>query len=97
MYVRDLKFTKSSILTAANAPQFPNSEWSNIITGAMVDLNHVISGSFAVSSDNCEVKIVGGIQFKFSATKPIKQVKTSGDWFIAWRLYMKAAMFAFPH
>ena len=52
VYAKDLKFTKSSILTSVNVPQFPNSEWSNIITGAMVDLDHVISGSFAVSSDN---------------------------------------------
>jgi hypothetical protein len=96
-YAKDLKLTKSSILTAANAPQFPNSEWSNIIIGAMVDLDHVISGSFAVSSDNREVEVVGGIQLKYGATKPTKHVKTSGDWFIAWRLYTQAATFVFPH
>ncbi|KIM72975.1 hypothetical protein PILCRDRAFT_15638 [Piloderma croceum F 1598] len=96
-YARDLKFTKSSILTAENAPQFPNSEWSNIIIGAMVDLDRVISGSFAVSSDNRETEIVGGIQFKFGAAKPVKQVKTSGEWFIAWGIYTQAAVFTFPH
>jgi len=62
----------------------------------MVDLDHVISGAFAVSSDNCEVKVVGGIQFKFGTSKAVKQVKTAGDWFIAWGLYMQAAAFAFP-
>ena len=96
-FARDLKFTKSSILTAANAPQFPNSEWSNIIIGAMVDLDHVISGSFTVSSDNRETEVVGGIQFKYGAAKPVKQVKTSGEWFIAWGIYTQAAAFAFPH
>jgi hypothetical protein len=96
-YARDLKLTKSLILTVANAPQFPNSEWSNIIIGAMVDLDHVISGSFTVSSDNREVEVIGGIQLKYRAAKPAKQVNTSGDWFIAWRLYTQAAMFAFPH
>jgi hypothetical protein len=30
-FARDLKFTKSSILTVMNAPQFPNSKWTNII------------------------------------------------------------------
>jgi hypothetical protein len=97
VYAKDPKLTKSSILTSANAPQFPNSEWSNIIIGAMVDLDHVISGSFAVSSDNRDVEVVGGIQFKFGASKAVKQVKTSGDWFIAWGLYTQAATFAFPH
>jgi hypothetical protein len=97
VYAKDLKFTKTSILTAASAPQFPNSEWSNIIIGTIVDLNHVISGAFAVSSNNRDVKVVSGIRFKFGASKPIKQVKTSGDWFIAWGLYTQAAAFAFPH
>lgn len=96
-YAKDLKFAKTSILTAASAPQFPNSEWSNILVGAMVDLDRVISGSFAVSSDNREVEIIGGLQFKFGAAKPAKQVRTSGDWFIAWRLYTQAITFAFPH
>jgi hypothetical protein len=63
----------------------------------MVDLDHVISGSFVVSSDNCEVEVVGGIQLKYGASKPTKQVKTSGDWFIAWHLYTQAATFTFPH
>jgi hypothetical protein len=97
VYAKDLKFTKSSILTSSHAPQFPNSEWSNIITGAMVDLDHVISGSFAVSNDNRSVESIGGIQFKFGAIRAVKQVKTSGDWFIAWNLYSKAVAFAFPH
>jgi hypothetical protein len=97
IYSKDLKFTKSSILTSANAPQFPNSEWSNVIIGSMVDLDHVISGSFAISCDNREVEVVGGIQFKFGTVKPSKQVRTSGDWFIAWRLYTQAVAFAFPH
>jgi hypothetical protein len=97
IYAKDVKLTKSSLLTAANAPQFPNSEWSNVIIGAMVDLDHVISGSFAVSSDNRDTEVVGTIQFKFGAAKAVKQVKTSGDWFIAWGLYTQAAAFAFPH
>jgi len=97
IYAKDLKFTKSSILTSANVPQFSNSEWSNIITGAMVNLDHIISGSFAVSSDNQDIEVIRAIQFKFGVARAVKQVKTSGDWFIAWGLYMKVALFAFPH
>jgi hypothetical protein len=96
-YAKDLKLTKSSILTSPFAPQFPSSEWSNVITGAMVDLDHVISGGFAISNDNRDIEVVGGIQFKFGAARPIKHVKTSGDWFIAWAMYSKAVAFAFPH
>jgi hypothetical protein len=28
---------------------------------------------------------------------PVKQVKTSGDWFIAWGNYTQAAVYVFPH
>ena len=96
-YAKDLKYMKSSILTSPHAPQFPNSEWANVIIGAMVDLNHVLSGTFAVSNNNRNVKVVSGIQFKFGAARAAKQVKTSGDWFIAWNMYLKVVMFAFPH
>lgn len=97
IFAKDPKFTKTSITTSATAPQFPSSEWTNIISGTMVDLDHVISGGFAVANDNREVEVVGGIQFKFGATKAVKQVKNAGDWFIAWGLYTKAAAFVFPH
>ena len=63
----------------------------------MVDLDHVISGSFAVTNDNREVESLGGMEVKFGVAKPIKQVKTSGDWFIAWGIYSKAAVYVFPH
>ena len=96
-YAKDLKFTKLSILTAPFAPQFPSSEWTNVITGAMVDLDHVLSGGFAVASDNRDVETVGGIQFKFGAARPVKHVKNAGDWFVAWGMYSKAVAFAFPH
>ena len=76
---------------------FPHSEWTNIIAGTMVNLNHVISGSFAFTNDNREIESVGGMEFKFGVAKPIKQVKTSGDWFIAWGIYSRAARYVFLH
>ena len=96
-FARDLKFTKSSLINSAQAPPFPHSEWSNVIASSMVDLNHVILGSFAVTSDNREVKTLGGMEVKFGVTKPVKHVKTSGDWFIAWGSYANTACYVFPH
>ena len=96
-FARDSKFTKSSLINSSRAPPFPHSEWSNIIAGSAVDLDHVISGSFAITSDNREVELLGGMEVKFGIAKPIKHVKTSGDWFIAWGSYMNAACYVFPH
>jgi hypothetical protein len=97
IFARDLKFTKSSVINSPCAPPFPHSEWSNIIAGSMVDLDHVISGSFAITNDNCEIELLAGLEVKFGVSKPIKHVKTSGDWFIAWWNYTNAACYVFPH
>lgn len=97
LYAQDLKLTKSSILTSPRAPQFPHSEWASILTGAMVNLDHVLSGMHAVSNDNREVELIGGIQLKYGAAEAAKKVKNSGDWSQAFRVYTKAVTFVFPH
>ena len=96
-YAKDLKYTKSSILTLPHTLQFPNSKWANIIIRAMVDLDHVLSGTFTVLNNNCDVEVIGGIQFKFGTARATKQVRSSGDWFIAWNMYSKVVAFAFPY
>jgi len=37
------------------------------------------------------------MEVKFGVAKPVKHVKTSRDWFIAWGSYTKAACYIFPH
>jgi len=49
IFAQDLKFTKLSVINSAHAPPFLHLEWLNIIMGSMVNLNHIISGSFAVT------------------------------------------------
>ncbi|KIM84815.1 hypothetical protein PILCRDRAFT_67120, partial [Piloderma croceum F 1598] len=93
----DLKFMKSSVINSSWAPPFLHSKWTNIITRMMVDLDHIISGSFAITNDNREVELFGGMEVKFEVSKPVKQVKTSGDWFIAWGNYSRAAVYVFLH
>ena len=97
IFTWDLKFTKSLVINSSHAPPFPHSEWTNVIAGTMVDLDHVISGSFAITNDNREIESVGGMELKFGVAKPVKQVNMSGDWFIAWGIYTKAATYVFPH
>ena len=93
-FARDLKFAKSLVINSLRAPPFLHLEWSNVVAGTMVNL---ISGSFVVTNDNCEIESLRGMEVKFGITKPIKQVKTSGDWFITWGIYSKAAMYMFPY
>ena len=97
LYAQDLKLTKLSILTSPCTPQFPHSERTSILTGVMVNLNHVLSGMHAISNNNQEVELIGGIRLKYGAAEAAKKVKNSGDWSQAFQVYMKAVVFIFPH
>ena len=97
LYAQDFKLTKSSILTSPRMPQFPHLEWMSVLTGVMVNLNHVLSGMHAVSNNNWEVELIGGIQLKYGAAEAVKKVKNSGDWLQVFQVYMKAVILVFPH
>ena len=92
-----LKLTKALVLTSPQEPQFPHSEWLNILMGTMVNLDHVLLGMHAVSNNNWEVKLIGGIQLKYGATEAAKKVHNAGDWSQAFCIYLKAVTFIFPH
>ena len=72
VFAWDLKFAKSLVIKLSHTPPFSLSEWTNIITGTTVDLNHVISGCFAVTNNNREIESVGGMELKFGVAKPVK-------------------------
>ena len=97
LFAQDPKLAKASILTSPRAPQFPHSEWSDILAGTMVNLNHVLSGMHAISNNNQEVELIGGIQLKYGAAKAAKKVCNAGDWSQAFCIYSKAVSFIFPH
>lgn len=97
LFAKDPKLTKSSIITSPRAPQFPHSEWVSILTGTMVNLNHVLSGTHDISTDNREVEFLGGIQIKYGVTEAAKKVKNAGECSQAFRVYTKAVSFVFPH
>jgi len=50
-FSRDPKFAKRSLLNSSRLPQFPDSEWTNLISGKAVDLNHVLAGQYSITHD----------------------------------------------
>ena len=56
-----------------------------------------ILGMHTISNNNREIKVIGGIQFKYGAAEAAKKVKNAGDWLQAFCVYMKAVAFVFPH
>ncbi|EDR00637.1 uncharacterized protein LACBIDRAFT_313122 [Laccaria bicolor S238N-H82] len=96
-FARDPKFAKSSLLNSARCPQFPDGEWTNIILGRVVDLDHVLSGIYAVGADDRKREKVGTLEFVVGSCTPAKTVRSHSDWTIAWDGYVEALLFVFPH
>jgi hypothetical protein len=96
-YTIDPKATKRSLINEPDCPEFPDSEWKNIICGRAVSLDAVLSGQLSTIQDNAKVEKFGDLEITFGAVEPTKVVKNGGDWSIAWNRTVRAITFAFPH
>ena len=96
-YTLDPKATKRSLVNEPDCPEFPDSEWKNIISGRSVSLDAVLSGQLSTTHDDPKVEKIGDLEITFGAVEPTKIVKNGGDWSIAWNRTVRATLFAFPH
>jgi hypothetical protein len=97
VYTVDPKATKRSLTNSPNCPEFPDSEWKNVVTGKAVNLDAVLSGQLSTTNDDLKVEKFGDLELSFGAVEPTKLVKNGGDWTIAWNRTVRATAFAFPH
>jgi hypothetical protein len=96
-FSRDVKFAKSSLVNSFNCPQFPDSEWTSLLAGRAVDLDHVLSGLFSISQEQKYKEKVGQLEIAVGLSAPAKSVKTHGEWVTAWDPTVEATTYAFPH
>ena len=96
-YTIDPKATKRSLVNEPDCPEFPDTEWKNIIAGRAVNLDAVLSGQLSTTHDDPKVERFGDLEISFGAVEPTKVVKSAGDWTIAWNRTVRATVFAFPH
>jgi hypothetical protein len=96
-YTTDPKAAKRSLTNEPDCPEFPDSEWKNVISGRAVNLDAVLSGQLSTTHDELKVEKFGDIEVSFGAVEPSKTVKNGGDWSIAWNRTIRATVFAFPH
>ena len=96
-YTIDPKATKRSLVNEPDCPEFPDSEWKNIIFGRAVNLDAVLSGQLSTTQDEPKIEKFGDLEITFGAVEPTKHVKNAGDWTIAWNRAIRAIIFAFPH
>jgi hypothetical protein len=96
-FSRDPKVAKASLLYSARCPQFPDSEWTNLLAGRSVDLDHVFSGQYSVTHNDKRTEKMGEVEVIIGSSIPARTVKTHGDWVIAWDQTVEATVFVFPH
>ena len=97
LYSVDPKKAKRSLANSPTCPEFPDSEWTNILAGRAVNLDHVLSGYYSVSNNDERTESIGDVEIKFGTVSPTKLVSTTGDWSIAWNRTSRATTVAFPH
>jgi hypothetical protein len=96
-FSRDPKFAKTSLLNSSRLPQFPDSEWTNLISGKAVDLDHVLAGQYSVAHDERRTERIGDLEFIVGSAKPARVVDSHGKWVIAWDQSVDATTYVFPH
>ena len=97
LYAVDPKKAKRSLTNSPTCPEFPDSEWVNVLSGRAVNLDHVLSGYYSVSNNDERTESIGDVEIKFGAVSPTKLVSTAGDWSIAWNRTSRATTVTFPH
>ncbi|KAH9848512.1 hypothetical protein C2E23DRAFT_938320 [Lenzites betulinus] len=97
IYGADLTQAKRDLSASPSVPEFPESEWTNILTGRAVDLDHVFAGRYTSGPEDKTTERIGDLEFSFRAPVVAKKVSSFGDWVYAWKRASVATVFAFPH
>lgn len=97
VYATDVKGTKLHLINSVGAPEFPDSEWNNILLGRAVDLDRVFTGHYSASAEEPRSESVGELEIRFKPASAAKHVTTSGEWVLAWNKASAATAYAFPH
>jgi len=82
--VINLKGMKCSLVNSLTCPEFPDSEWTNILAGRAINLDAVLSGYYSTSNNDEQVEEIGDLEIQFGTVNPTKTVSATGDWSIAW-------------
>jgi hypothetical protein len=57
-FASEPKFVRSTIINSPGCPPFPDLEWLNLVSGKAINLDRVLSASYAISSDDKQVTTV---------------------------------------
>ncbi|KAF8221564.1 hypothetical protein L208DRAFT_1327216 [Tricholoma matsutake] len=93
------EFSKANLLNCGRSyPQFPQSEWLNLLSGNSIDLDHIFSNIYSITQEDQESGSPGkNLELLHGSSVPEKTVKTHGDWVIAWEALVDTTQFVFMH
>lgn len=97
LYAIDPKGTKRSLINSPSCPEFPDSEWTNVLAGRAINLDAVLTGYYSTSNNDERVEEIGDFEIRFGTVNPTKIVSTAGEWSITWNRSSRAICAAFPH
>ena len=69
-FSHDLKLAKSSLLNSARLPQFSDAEWTNLIAGRVVDLDHILAEQYSVAHDKRHTEQFKNLKVIVGTVKP---------------------------
>lgn len=97
-FSRDLKFAKSSLLNSPCLPQFPDTEWANLLAGKSVNLDHVYTAIYSATADDRKREKLGAVEIVVGGSgTPAKNVESESAWTTSWEHFVEAALYIFPH
>jgi hypothetical protein len=89
-----LQWAKS---TSGCPKHFPDSEWTNIIRGRLVDLGKVLASQYILHAVPESIGSLGGIEIRFPGKRKTRKIENVSNWFLAWQSTTEATAFAFLH
>ncbi|PPQ75847.1 hypothetical protein CVT26_001223 [Gymnopilus dilepis] len=83
-FARDPKLAKASLLNSPRCPQSPDSEWTNLIAGCVIDFDHVFSGVYSIAADSRSRERFATLDVVTGTSAPARHVKSHSDFVMAW-------------
>lgn len=96
-FSRDIKLAKASLLNSARCPELPDSEWTSILSGRALNLDHIFAALFTASYDDRRTEKLGTVEVIIGGPQLTKTITTHGNWIIAWDQAVEATVYVFPH
>ncbi|KAI9064672.1 hypothetical protein FKP32DRAFT_1675453 [Trametes sanguinea] len=84
IYGEDITQAKHNLAATVTAPEFPDSEWTNVLLGQAVNLDRVFNGQYTSTTDDKVIEKIGELELRYRPTVPAKKIRNFGDWVFAW-------------